>query len=259
MDRGDVSTLRAALDRRHAVLEAVGTDVVNKRELTGRVSVSRSTVDRAVRELERLGLLERADGGFRRTAVGTLALHEYVRATERLAAIASSSHVLSALPTGVDVDVSVLIGADVVEATTDSPYEPVRYQNDLIRRADRIRGIATAVVPPQVELYRDEVVENGLEFTVVTVESTLDHLVSDYHETMVGVFDTGRFELYLTDEPIPYSLAVAESSTGTEMFLSVYDDDGIVGTIGNASPDAVAWANEQIDAYIDGADPIPQP
>ncbi len=258
MDRGDVSTVRAALDRRHAVLTAVGTEVVDKRELTEQVTVSRSTVDRGVRELERLGLIERANGGFRRTLVGTLALAEYDRATERLEALAAAADVLSHLPADVEIDPSVLLGADVVEATSKTPYRPLSYQNELVRGADRIYACATAVVPPQVEFYYNELVENGLELTVITTDATFDLLVSEYYEQLVNALDTGRCEVLLVDEPIPYSVVVAERPTGDEMLVSVYDD-GIVGTIGNSRPEAVGWAEDRVEEYLADAEPVPRP
>lgn len=258
MDRGDVSAVRAALDRRHAVLTAVGTEAVDKRELTEQVTVSRSTVDRGVRELERLGLIERVNGGFRRTLVGTLALAEYDRATERLEALAAAADVLSHLPADVEVDPSVLLGADVVEATSETPYRPLSYQNELVRGADRIYACATAVVPPQVEFYYNELVENGLELTVITTDATLDLLVSEHYERLVNALDTGRCEMFLVDEPIHYSVVVAERPAGDEMLVSVYDD-GIVGTIGNSRPEAVAWAEDRVEAYLADAEAVPRP
>lgn len=253
MDRDDVSALRAALDRRHPLLEAAETDVVDKRELTDRVSVSRSTVDRGVRELERLGLLERANGGFRVTTAGTLALREYERTSERLAAIADASDLLSGLSGDTGVDTSVLVGSEVILPTTEAPYRPMRHLNDVIQRADRFRICATAVVPPQIDRFHRAVVENGLELTGITNQQSFDRLVADYRQQVVEAMDTGRYDLYLTDEPIPYGVVSAEGADGPEMCLS-FCDQGIEGTIANDTPEAVAWADERIDSYVEAAE-----
>jgi predicted transcriptional regulator len=259
MSYDDVSTLRAALDRRHAVLDAAGTDVVDKRELTARLSVSRSTVDRGVRELERLGLLERVEGGYRRTVVGTLALREYERATERLRAISTSADVISHLPPDVDIDVSVLVDSEVIVPTQESPFRAMTYMNDLIRRADCFRICATAVIPPQIELLHREVVENGLELTGITSEGSLDVLVSDYREEVVEALETERYDLHLTEEPIPYGVVTAEGSDSPEMCISFCGDEGIAGTVANDSPEAVAWANERLDRYLETAESVSLP
>jgi predicted transcriptional regulator len=259
MDREEASTLRAALDRRHPLLEAVGTGVADKRELTDRVSVSRSTVDRGVRELERLGLLERVDGGYRRTVVGSLALEEYERTTERLAAISASADVISHLSADVDVDVSVLVGGEVLVPTQESPFRAMSYMNDLIRRADRFRICATAVIPPQIELFHREVVENDLDLTGVTTEESFEVLVSDYREEVIEALETGHYDLYVTENPIPYGVVAADGPDGGEMCISFCGDEGIAGTIANDSPAAVAWANERLDRYVETADRISVP
>lgn len=259
MERGDVSTLRAALDRRHTVLEAAGTDVVDKRDLTDRVSVSRSTVDRAVRELEQLGLLERVNGGYRRTVVGTVALEEYQRSVERLAAITTSADVISHLPPDVSIDVSALVDAEVLVPTQESPFQSMSYTNDLIRRADRLRICAIAVIPPQVELLHREIVENGMALEGITNHGSLDVLVSQYREETVEALETGRYDLYVTDERIPYGVVTAETPDGPEMCISFCGDEGIAGTIANDDPEAVAWADERLDDYVEAGERISSP
>jgi predicted transcriptional regulator len=260
MEPADGSTLSSVVSRRHEVLAASGPDAVDKRDLTDRLDVSRSTVDRAVRELERHGLVERTDGGVRRTLVGTICFREYRRTMERMAAVAAAVDVLAPLPPDTALDPAVLVGATVVEPTPNAPYEPVRYQNEVIQRADEVRVCATAVVPPQVEILHREVVENGLRLTGITSPRALDCLVKDFHAETVEALDTGRYEMYLTDQPVPYGVLVADGPAGAEMLVSVYDEDGsITGTVGNDAPEAVAWAADRIDRYLDGAERIVDP
>ena len=259
MKRGDVSTLRATLDRRHAVLEATESNVVDKRDLTDRVNASRSTVDRAVRELEQLGLLERTNGGYRQTVVGTLAFNEYERATERLTAIATSADVISHLPPDVDIDVSGLVGAEVLVPTQESPFRAMSYMNDLIRQADHFRICATAVIPPQVELFHREVVENGMSLEAITAQESLDVLASQHREHTVEALETGRYDLSITDERIPYGVVVAKTPDGPKMCISFCGGEGIAGTIANDDPNAVAWANERLDDYVEAGERISSP
>lgn len=256
MDCGDVSTLRAALDRRYAVLDAADSEAADKRELTARLSVSRSTVNRGVRELERLGLLERADDGYRLTAVGTTALQEYERTTERLEAITTASTLLGHLPPDIDIDAEALVGADIVTPTQETPFRPVEHTNDLIRRADSLRTCTTTVVPPQIEVYHEAVTGDGTELSSVTTAEAFDLLVSEHRAKIVNALDTGSYEVYLTDCSVPYGLLVGDCPEKQEMCLTVYDDDGIAGVIANDMPEAVAWANERLDRYFETAEPV---
>jgi predicted transcriptional regulator len=115
------------------------------------------------------------------------------------------------------------------------------------------------VVEPQVELYHDQIVDHGLRVTMVATEAVLDRLVSEHRERFVATLDTGRVEVYRATRPVDYGLAVTDTDDGGEMFLSVYGDDGMVGTVGNATPEAVAWARDRVDARLDAADPVSLP
>ncbi|ESS06310.1 MAG: hypothetical protein A07HB70_01862 [uncultured archaeon A07HB70] len=255
----DAATLRALVARRRDLLAAAGTDVVDKRDLTETLDVSRSTVDRGVRELERAGLAERVDGGVRRTLPGTLALREHERTNRRLAAVADASTVLSALPNDADVDSAVLVGASVVSPTPDSPYASLGYQRGVIERADAVRASTSAVIGPQVDLYYEQIVEDGLELTVVVSGGVLNRILSGHRDQLREALGTGRVDIYRTDDPLPYGLAVTQTETGGEMFVTVYDDDGIVGTVGNDSAEAVAWARRTADDQLADAEPVSRP
>jgi len=256
MANDDATTLREVSARRHELLAAVGSGVVDKRDLTERLDVSRSTVDRGVRELERAGLAERVAGGVRRTLPGTLAFREHERTTERLGAVADASPVLAALPNDTAIDPSVLVGADVVRPTTDSPYAPFAYQREVVERADVVRACAAAVVGPQVDLYHGQVVDDGLDLTVVLTDAVLDRLVTDHRDQLRDVLDLDHVGVYRTDDPLAHGLVETRTDAGGEMFVTVYDDDGIAGTVGNDSPEAVAWARRLADDQLADAEPV---
>lgn len=259
MDAGDVSDLQRTTVRRYDLLCALAPDPVDRRALTDHMNVSRSTVDRGVRELEEYGLVERGDGGVRLTLSGTLVRREFERTTERLEAVIRAHDLLDALPSDAEVDPSVLAGADLVRPSPSSPYDPVSYQNELVRGARRVRVCATAVLPPQVDFYRREVTEGSLTLVVVVTDTVLDRLVEDHSDALAGSLATGRLELYRTDEDLPYGVAVVETAEGEQMYLTVYDDGGIVGTLGSDRPEAVAWARCRVDEFLDGAERIQAP
>jgi len=176
-----------------------------------------------------------------------------------IAAIATSADVISHLPPDVDIDVSGLVGAEILVPTQESPFRAMSYMNDLIRQADHFRICATAVIPPQVELFHREVVKNGMSLEATTGQESLDVLASQHREHMVEALKTGRYELFITDERIPYGVVVAKTSDGPKMCISFCDGDGIAGTIANDDPPAVAWANERLDDYLEAGERISSP
>lgn len=260
MTRPDPTEVMAVVARRGTVLRAVDADGVPKRDLVDELSVSRSTVDRAVRELESLGFIERTDGGgYCRTLPGQLALDEYDQFASRMNGIVSSIDVLSLLPTDTPCDPSVLEDATVVVAERHSPLVPVEHLSDLVDRANRVHAIAPAVLPQQVEVYHQNFVNGDLSARLVVTDVVVDRLVSAYGTELSESLETGQLTIRLSDEEVPFSLVVAETDDGPEMGFLVYADSGVRGFIGNDTPEAVEWARELVDSYWEPANPFPNP
>lgn len=254
--RPDLASVLAA---RQNVLRAVGNDGVRKTELTDALDLSRSTVDRAVRELEQVGLLVREDGRCRRTLAGSLALEEYDGYRRRLDGIDESTELLAALPPDTPFDATVLVGADVRKAEAHTPYEPVSAVSNLIERATRTRTVASGVIPQQVETYRRAILEGGLEAQFVVTDRVIEHVIETYDDVLSEALATGRAEFRLTEESMPYSVVVAETPTGTEVGVLVYADDGVRGTVRNDDPAAVAWGLDVFEGYWERATPLSPP
>jgi len=70
---------------RSGVVERLSVEPTAKRDLIDGLDVSRSTVDRAIREIESLGLVESGDDGVTFTLCGRLAAEEFERFGSRLA------------------------------------------------------------------------------------------------------------------------------------------------------------------------------
>jgi predicted transcriptional regulator len=260
MTRPDPTEVMAVVARRGTVLRAVDTEGVPKRDLVDTLSVSRSTVDRAIRELEALGFIERTDGGsYCRTLPGRLALAEYDRFASRMDGLVSSADVLSLLPADAPCDTRILEDATVVVAERHSPLVPIEHLSNLVDRATHIDAIAPAVLPQQVDAYHRNFVGDDLTTRLVVTDAVIERLVSAYGTELGESLETGQLSVRRSDESIPYSLVVAETAEGPEMGLLVYADSGVRGFIGNGSPEAVEWASDLVDRYWESATPISEP
>jgi predicted transcriptional regulator len=256
MTTSDAESLRDTVVRRHDILDHVDAAGVRKRDLVDRVGVSRSTVDRGVRELEEAGLVERRDGRVHRTLAGSVALNVHDRMMRRLAGVGRAGRLLATLPADAPLDPAVLEDADVVLSDTTTQYRPMSSLDNLIRRSDQVHVCAQGLCAPQVETFRDSVVESGLVATVVVTDEVLDRLVADFTDVVLEVLRTGRVDLFRTDERVPYSVLVGEHDDGEEMGLGVYTTVGMAGYASNDSAEAVAWARDRIDDHVAAATPI---
>jgi predicted transcriptional regulator len=259
MPRPDPSEVMAVVARRGDVLRALADDGGRKCELDEKLDVSRSTIDRAIRELEGLGLVERAEDGYYRTVSGTLALEEYDRFASRMEGVLGAREVLSPLPCDTDIDAAVVDDAEVVLADRHSPLRPARHQIEIIENATHVRALTSAVLPQHVDAYHEGIVDRGMHAEIVLSTPAMERIVADHGSKFQASLRTGRVDLRRIDRDLPYSLVLASTPDGPVMGMLVYVQEGIRGFVGNDSPGAVSWARARLDDYWSRASSVPIP
>lgn len=238
----DADVLRT-LSRRADVLSCLEADSRRKRDLVDALSVSRSTVDRAVRELERLEFVERREDGYRLSVAGRLALEEHRRRVEALDSIVAVGDLLGHVPRSAPMSVRMLDGAAVHEPESHAPNEPYEVIVDRFEGAERVRGLAAAErVPRFRNRLHDLTVEGALDAEAVFTDELADFFFANHRSQMRDSMRDGGFDLYATDR-VPYGLWIVDAPAGSEAFVVVHGDSAdIRGVIHNADARAVEWA-----------------
>lgn len=247
------------LARREALLAELREGPRGKSDVVDSLDVSRSTVDRCVRELEANGLVERREGGYALSLAGQLLFEEYERFRDRAYSVCEAVGVLSALPADADLHGDALAEAEVTVADRTAPYRPAEVHLEQVRGADAVSIVSTAVSPQYVETYRDAVVEEGLELRLVTTGAVAEVLVSEYPDVLAESFETGRLEMYQLDEEPPYSLSIIERPETTRLGVLVYDEGGVRGYISSECDAAVAYGYDTFERYRERATPVGGP
>lgn len=250
------SSFLSIVERREALLRALGDGPFEKPALEERLSVSRSTIDRGLRELEQRELASRDDEGYRRTLPGRIALEEYDRFRRRTEGLRACSDLFVGLDESVPLDGALLDGAEVVEATRASPGRPFEALYELVDRAESVRGFGPAVHGQQVETYRRRILEEGMEAELVLTDEAVDLLVSDYPEAFDVALASDRARFWRTDETLPYSVTLADTGEGTHVGVLVYADEGIQGCVLNREPAAVEWGERRYRELRESAEPF---
>lgn len=243
------------LVRRAGVLRALSDGVSSKRDLVDDVSVSRSTVDRAVRVLESHGFVDRNDG-LVLTLRGRLALDAYEEFTATVDALEETGAVLAPLAADATLDTRLLRDATVVRPTPVSPQRPyVSYQR-LVEDATAVRGFAPVVLEDNVPMFREKIVGEGIEVDLTVAPDALEELVSEHADAVEAALDSGRLTLRRATETLDYALMLVEQPEHTYACALVYADNGFAGTIYNDSPDAVRWTEGVYDRLRREARPL---
>jgi predicted transcriptional regulator len=239
--------------KRADVLEHLADGVTDKRDLRDDLGVSRSTVYKAVRDLEEHGLVEQNDGGVRLTLGGRLLVDRYRSFAGTAADLCRQQPVLSALPPDAPMTADLVEGAETVRAEPHVPHRPLDYVEDLVRAADGVTGLAPVAIRRYVTLFRDRLTSGELTAELVVERPALEHTWEVHPSAFAESLETGGYAVWRTDESLPFGLLLTEGDR-EEVAVVVYDEAGRpVGVVANDAPAAFDWGRGVFEQYRDGA------
>lgn len=245
----------ALLTRRRALLDAIGEGPVDKQSLVAEVGVSRSTVDRGVRELEDVGLVERSGGTVSLTTSGRVAMKAHDRLSDTVQGLSASADLLAHLPPESPPDPVIFQGGTVVESSAAIPQRPASTVGEMVTNADRVRGVALSVEPELVNAGRDAIVDRNVDMTIVVPEAVISRLLGAHEDALEDSLE-GGIDLRQTTADVPFGVMVFDSDDGAEVVLLVYGERGLQGIVRNDRDPALAWGRQYVDAWLARGDPL---
>lgn len=246
--------------KREPILRAVGVDGLGKRELVEQLLVSRSTVDRGIRELESAGLLARSAEGYRRTLLGELLLSEYDQFAAQTEALLAGEELLADLPPESDLDPVVFEDATIVTASQHAPHQPISAFCSLIKAARWTQTVFPAVFPQVLDQWVELCDEEMIRADIVLTEPVVSTLVGSYADSLQQLLAEPRFALHQVEAGATYGLVVAESeSTATAGIVVMDERGGARAFIETDSDAAVTWVRDRINDHLMQSTPLSSP
>ncbi|WP_458205271.1 helix-turn-helix transcriptional regulator [Haladaptatus sp. NG-SE-30] len=240
--------------KRAEVLSALSSGPIPKRNLQDELGVSRSTVYKAVRELQEHDLVERTDDGLELTLAGRLLESEYVSFRGSVDDVRRTRQLLSILPLDSELPMALIEDARVVLAERYAPNHPIQYVEEMVAEADVSRGFSPVALPQYVELFHDQAVLGDLDAELVLEQPVVQYLVADYGDQLQEALKKGSLSVWETEETLPFGLILVEGDEDG-VCVVVYDDRGeLRGLIANDTAKAVAWGRETFDSFQEDAD-----
>jgi predicted transcriptional regulator len=252
MGCNDDGCLTELLARRFDLLDVLTEGSLTKSDLETRLDISRSTIDRAVRSLEANDIVVRDAGTVALTEYGRVALEGYREFQLGLEGLREAGSILSTFDSDESIPFGFFRGAEVVDASRQSPHRPIVAFEQYLEDVDSVRSVATGLVPDYVEFYHREIVDHQLSGEVVVKASVLDNLLSTYWEPMSEILSTGRLNVYETTADVPYSIKVGQGSNA-EVALITYGPQGVTGFMRSDTREAVEWARDLFERLKDDA------
>ncbi|QLC34013.1 GntR family transcriptional regulator [Halarchaeum sp. CBA1220] len=248
---GDPERFARLLVQRAPVLHSLDGANASKAELADDLGVSRSTVDRAVRDLESVYAVERRDGTVTLTLVGRLALTAYDAFQTDLRSLTGCDG-LTHLDADTPVTLDVVRGATTVTASPGAPHQPVSAFVDFVEDAVHVELYATMVLPTVVDAIARRI-EEGLTVDAYLNGAALDALLADHSETATRVLDSSRVTVAETAADYCFDFARFDLADGRQVTAIAYGAHGVDELLVNDTADALAWAQTRLDALEDDA------
>ncbi|WP_435333436.1 helix-turn-helix transcriptional regulator [Haloarchaeobius sp. TZWWS8] len=241
----------SAVAKRRGFLAALADAPHQKPALADTCDVARSTVDRAIRELELAGLVERGNDGYELTVVGELAYSQFKTYEQAMEAICETADVLGLLPQSDLVDPAMLIGANVTRADMHAPDRPLQEIVDLVSDAVQVRGASPAAHGAYVEAFDERIHQANMAVELVFTPDVFTELATTYAEYMEK--STPEWVTFYEIPSLPpHGVMVVEHADGTlEASFSIYTDNGIQAVVRNTREEAVAWAMNRFEQFRD--------
>ena len=252
----DPRDLLSLIVRRGDVLRAIDPPGIDKREIVAQLTVSRSTVDRAVRELEGAGLIERTDNVFRRTLAGELVLDAYETFEQELSGISTCSAALRPLSPETEIDSALLVDADVISASIHEPHQPIAKLCELCNSARWVHLVLPAVFPQILDSIVEAVQAEQLRADIVIAQPVLQRLLSRNKSQLRTLTESEYVTIRQTELSQQHVPLIIENDSQTIGGLLIVEKNGANALILNDNPDAVTWISNKLREQLETAEPI---
>jgi predicted transcriptional regulator len=255
----EVSEVGRLLARRAGLFDELAREPASKPELVDRLGVSRSTVNRALRELETHSLVERRDGTYELTPYGVAAYEEYRQFVERLTSLFETRAVIQSLPDATFVSPSFLINATVYEPSQPAPYEPLDRCLEDVATSEHVRMVTTVAVARYADLFEEGFLTTSTSAEVAMPASVVSDLVSERPAWFLQALNSPDVALRELETVPPVTVALLVTDGVEQGAMAVFENDTVRGYVVNESPDAVTWVKSFLGEYWERATPIPGP
>ncbi|WP_251341581.1 helix-turn-helix transcriptional regulator [Haloplanus halophilus] len=226
------------------------------RRLEERVSASRRTLKRTLREMESRGWVYPTDGAYGLTALGAELLSAHDRFRERARVARDARPFLERIPaSALDLDVDALAEATVIRPDEDTTA-PVDRLLDIRDGAAELREVAPFVIRDTVDQLADRVDDDAppdVTLVLEDAEPTPAEFSRAYCERFDDLLAASSVDVYVTPDDVPFAFGAADGHA----FVGSTGRDGMPGALLEGDdPAIVDWVERSMERYLDRADPV---
>lgn len=182
----------ATLINRLEVMKAIDDGMREKRELHEALDGSRSTVDRAVRELEDAELLHRRNGQCEFTRYGELAYREFLETEKTYKELEPASALLSRIPQDVNIGLELVRDADITLVDNRAQVTPL--PAPATSDCEQVHVLLPVLLPQQVEFFRQAATNDTT--VVIVLDEDLLQVLSKNHPELLDSLQNSQIQVH---------------------------------------------------------------
>ncbi len=217
-------------------------------EIVDQLPHSRSTVSRALRQLQETDLIEKRADGYTVTPHGALLAEQYRDYRSEARSIFGARQLLASLPDDEQVAREFVANATTIGLTESPPFRPLEVISEQIATGRRVHVyLPTLSGPHLLRVFRRLVVEEAGSLKLVVSTDLGESLLSYYPGILGELADEGDFEIQFVNDGPSYGAVVSESPEQREATVTVYSEDGAMqGGLATEDDTAVEWALDRV-------------
>lgn len=246
--------LDSVLAERHSYLRALIEQPRAKCDLEDELDGSRSTLDRALRDLADADLATYEDGVWKPTLLGRCSYKTREGYLHHIESLSKAGPLVNDLSSGSPVNCAFVIEADVYETDPSMPDAIMQTLLDSVEGGQEVSVVTPAVITGFAEDFYERVNRGGnyslellippdvFERTRTAFPSLTDKLLNDENVSLYTISIQFRFGLWIVDS--------------AEAGIIIFTDQGVRGILVNDTTEALDWATDQYERMKQDADPV---
>lgn len=243
----DIGSLAGVLRKRSSLLELLADAPRNQRDLRDELGVSRSTVYKALQELESAGLVAERGSDYALTGFGRLAWQRHDEYIARLHRLDVGRQLIETFPEDRPIPPSVFERGRIIVPGRHAPERPFDRLTEVGTRADRIRVASPSGMPRFLTSLHENVEADEQTATVVVEADAASRLRSEYEQFAAATAADG-LELRRVDGEIPFAVVLFDDD---EIGLFGYDAGVLIGAVFTSDADALRWGERAFERFVD--------
>ena len=247
----DPTALADVLRKRSSLLETLADGPLTQRDLRDELDVSRSTVYKALQELESAGLVVGCPEGYALTGLGRLAWRRHDAHLARLDRLTVADRLLASVPPDQRLPLSLFEHGRVYVSGRHAPERPLEQMEARSEVADRLRCFSPSGMPRYLGNIHERVEADRQTATLVLERPALERLEAEY-DRFEAVRSEPDIEFRRVREELPFALVLFDDG---ELGFFAYDDGVLVGGAFSDDPDVVRWGERRFERRYERSNP----